>query len=370
MINRKDVAKEIRELKVELLEADKAYYNGSTPIMPDAVYDKKRDRYNQLCPNDNWIGASVPEETEWQKAPHNIPMHSLNKVKLESEFLHWHSGIGGKYLVISEKCDGSSIDLEYNDENNLKDGITRGNGIIGESILQNVIKMQNVRRHIPGFTGSLRGEIVLFADDFEAINSMLEKRGQKQLENPRNAANGIAKRLNGEFSEFLTILYYDITGDFDTEEAKFLYIENQLKLRTCFWAKGTPEDLIKIYKEYVESKREIILYDIDGMVVAANDIELQKKHGNKGLNPKAKIAWKFPAVRKKAVVINVTWEPGKNRRITPLIHIEPTRIGGVTVRKMTGHNLELFKELGIYKNCTILFERANDVIPVPIKVIE
>jgi len=368
MINRKNNPKRIRELKVLLLAADKAYYNYSNPSLTDAEYDALKDEYDILCPNDKWIGASVPEDSEWKKASHVIPMHSLNKVKLENEFIEWDDKIGDRFYVVSEKCDGSSIGLQY-DNGNLDDGITRGDGKIGESILQNVIKMQNVRRKIPGFTGSLRGEIVLFADDFEAVNEILKKRGKKQLENPRNAANGIAKRLNGEFSEFLTVLYYDITGDFKTEEEKFLYIENELHLKACFWKKGTMQEVIAVYNEYVASKREIILYDIDGLVIAANNIELQKRHGNKGLNPKAKIAWKFPSIRKTAKVINVTWESGKNRRITPLIHIEPTRIGGITARKMTGHNINFFRKLGLYKGCTLLFERANDILPMPIKVI-
>ncbi len=372
MINRKNNPKRIRELKTRLLELDRSYYNHSISLVSDSEYDTLKDEYDVLCPNDKWIGASVPEDTEWKKAPHNIPMHSLNKVKKEVEFVTWCTVIQDKekYYVVSEKCDGSSIGLQYDTQGDLEDGITRGDGKIGESILQNVIKMQNVRRKIPGFTGSLRGEIVLFADDFEAINAILEKRGKKQFENPRNAANGIAKRLDGEFVEFLTVLYYDITGNFETEEKKFLYIENNLKLRTCFWKKGTFKEIIAVYNEYVATKREIILYDIDGLVIAADEVAVQKKHGNKGLNPKAKIAWKFPSIQKEAKVLDVTWESGKNRRITPLIHIEPTRIGGVTVRKMTAHNVDLFGKLGLYKGCTLLFERANDVIPIPLKVIE
>ena len=170
MINRINKPKRIRELKVRLLELDRSYYNHSTSLVSDDDYDALKDEYDILCPDYKWVGAPVPEDSEWKKAPHNIPMHSLNKVKLENEYIAWCTVIQDKkeYYVVSEKCDGSSIGLQYNNNGELEDGITRGDGKIGESILQNVIKMQNVRRKIPGFVGSLRGEIVLFADDFEA----------------------------------------------------------------------------------------------------------------------------------------------------------------------------------------------------------
>ena len=111
-------------------------------------------------------------------------------------------------------------------------------------------------------------------------------------------------------------------------------------------------------------------YDIDGLVIKLNNIELQLSHGNLGDRPKAQIAWKFTPMTKIAKVIDVKWNVGNMRRITPIIHIEPTQIGGVIVSKMNCHNLKIFNNFKLYKGCKILFKRSNDVIPIPLKVVD
>ncbi|MFA5195628.1 MAG: hypothetical protein WC401_07500, partial [Bacteroidales bacterium] len=218
-----DEAKEILEL---LQKASNSYYNEGVSIITDAEYDQKKDRlatlYNRvLFPKKsidpsfvedvevylNQIGAPIVAASEWEKASHCIPMTSLNKVNSQAEFETWANEIGDSSYVIFDKMDGGSIDLVY-DNSNLIQAISRGNGVEGEDMLQNVLKMQNVRATIPGFTGNIYGEVFILRDDFEKL---LVKSG-RDYKNPRNTATGLQKTLTGENVEFLSIYYYDIAG--------------------------------------------------------------------------------------------------------------------------------------------------------------
>ena len=141
-------------------------------------------------------------------------------------------------------------------------------------------------------------------------------------------------------------------------------------MKTCFWKKVTVKEAIQIFKDYQANVRASLPYDIDGLVIRANSIAKQEEHGMLGGNPKAKIAWKFPPLEVVSEIIDIKWNIGNSRRITPIIHIKPAPVGGITVRKMSCFNLDFFKQLRPYKGAKLLFKRANDVIPVPIKIVE
>ncbi|MDD5650469.1 MAG: NAD-dependent DNA ligase LigA [Candidatus Nanoarchaeia archaeon] len=369
-----DEAKEILEL---LQKASNSYYNEGVSIITDAEYDQKKDRlatlYNRvLFPKKsidpsfvedvevylNQIGAPIVAASEWEKASHCIPMTSLNKVNSQAEFETWANEIGDSSYVIFDKMDGGSIDLVY-DNSNLIQAISRGNGVEGEDMLQNVLKMQNVRATIPGFTGNIYGEVFILRDDFEKL---LVKSG-RDYKNPRNTATGLQKTLTGENVEFLSIYYYDIAGTtFFTEEEKLQTIE-RFGLKTCFWKKVSIVEAIQVFNEYESKIRATLPYDIDGLVIRANSITIQQKHGMLGGNPKAKIAWKFKPMQKETILKDILWHIGNSRRVTPIAILEPTPMGGVTVRRCSLHNVEMFKTFKFKKGCAVLIERANDVIP-------
>jgi DNA ligase (NAD+) len=376
---------EAKELTVLLRKASDSYYNEAVSIITDSEYDQKKDRLVMLYekvllpkksvdPNLvkdvesflNQIGAPVTS-SEWKKARHKIPMTSLNKVNSQEEFEKWAHEIGDSYYVIFDKIDGGSLDLVY-ENGKMIQAITRGNGIEGEDIFQNVLKMKNVKPTIPGFTGNLKGEIVILRDDFEALNKISDR----EYKNPRNTATGLSKTLDGVNVDHLSILFYDIDDDnehFDTEEEKLKKIES-FGLKTCFWKKVTIKEAIQVFYEYEEKIRMNLPYDIDGLVLRANSLEIQSKHGMLGGNPKAKIAWKFKPLQVISRITDIEWHIGNSRRITPIIHIVPTPVGGITVSKMSGFNLDFFKKLRPYKNAKLLFQRSNDVIPVPLKIVE
>lgn len=372
-----DFFKKAKEELIILRKASDSYYNQDESMISDSEFDQKKDYLvslyeKYLLPKKslnqdfvkevedflNQIGAPVTA-SKWKKAKHKIPMTSLNKVNSEEEFRKWENEIGDKEYILFDKMDGGSIELIYKNSK-LVQAITRGDGSEGEQIVQNVQKMKNVKIFIEGFSGSLRGEIVIFRDDFEVLNTTSDR----EYKNPRNTATGLSKNLEGINVEFLSILFYDIDDDnkfFKTEEEKLLYIES-LGLKTCFWKKVTVEELIKIFKDYEINVRVNLPYDIDGMVIRANSIELQEKCGELGGNPKAKIAWKFAPMKKDVKLLDVIWNLS-NRRITPIALLEPTNMGGVVVSRCTLNNVDIFKEFGIKKNCIVELIRANDVIP-------
>lgn len=368
---------EINNLIEALKRASSSYYNDSISLMSDAEYDSKKDHLQDLyrtvlIPKKKQCAKQIAEvekfftqigapivPSEWNKVAHIVPMTSLNKVNKEHEFVRWTHEIGDQYYVIFDKMDGGSIDLVY-ENGKLVQALTRGDGTEGEDMLINVLKMQNVKKMIPGFTGNLYGEVVITRDDFETLNS----NSNKEYKNPRNTANGLQKALDGINVELLSILFYNIRGldSVQTEEEKLQTIES-FGLKTCFWKKVTVKEAISIYYEYHKEIRSTLPYDIDGLVIRANSIKLQEKHGMLGGNPKAHIAWKFPPMQRETILLDIEWSVGNSRRITPVAILKPVDMGGVTVRRCSLHNVSIFKSLKLKKGCTVLVERANDVIP-------
>jgi DNA ligase (NAD+) len=363
----------VSESKDVLIKAQDAYYNYGISIMPDHVYDALEQALKQIIPNDDYfkkVGIKV-RVTEWKKVAHKISMKSLNKVNSVEEFEKWVSDCGTDDLVMEDKLDGGSVDLEY--ENGiLVHAITRGDGIEGEDIVNNVKNMQGVKSKIDGLSGSLRGEIFILANDFEKINSIKMQNGVKELSNPRNGAVGVCKGYDGEFTEYLTIYFYDVESDalyFKTEDEKMEYLKS-LGLKICFCKRVTAQQAIKIFEDYEDHLRNETPYMIDGMVLKVNDNELLDNLGLTGANYKGQVAWKFEAVKAETILENVEWSLGSNRRITPVANFKEVQVGGVRITNATLHNLDNFKEKKPGKGDRILISRRNDVIPAIESIIE
>ncbi len=363
----------ISEIVSKLKEASDAYYNGSEPIISDEEFDNLKDNLKSIDPKNPFlfqIGSAV-EVSSWKKEKHKIPMGSLNKVNTNIEFINWAEGVECSDFVVMTKLDGISIDLEYSKGNLIK-AITRGDGTIGEDIFSNVIQMKNVETELEGFTGSLRGEIVIHKDDFVLLNKESENNGDRVYKNPRNAASGIAKAYDGVYARFCTILYYDITSDafyYEWERQKIECIID-LELEPCWWMELSNIESIEKYKEFEKRLREEYPYEIDGLVVVVNDCDDQRDLGFVYDNPKGKIAWKFGAIQKETIIEDVEWQIGLNRRITPVAKLRPVLCAGVTIENATIHNIEIFKSMKVGKGDRVVISRRGDVIPYLEKVVE
>jgi DNA ligase (NAD+) len=356
----------VRRLKL----ADDAYYNGE-PTMEDSEYDRLKsllidaDCDNEYLAN---VGSPVPEITKWEKNKHNIPMASLNKCNESFELVKWAESFNVSDLIIEDKLDGISIDLEYSD-GKLISATTRGDGHIGENILNNVINMQNVKKFIYNFNGNIRGEIVITKSDFHEL-----LQHEPSFKNPRNTASGISKRYDGQYSEYLSIFYYDIiecTKRFQTEREKLNRINEFGLLTSKFYIVDSIEQAKNIMVEYKSYKREKTSYDIDALVIKINDISVQESLGySPNGNPKGQIAWKFPNDTGTTQLINIEWSVGASGQVTPVAIFDPVFVGGAMISKASLASLAVYKELKLHKNDVIEISRRNDVIPKIEKVVK
>lgn len=364
--------KRIAEL-AELLRTYKdAYYNGQ-PLVSDAAYDALEDELRALAPSHavlRSVGAPAPEAVrEWEKARHAIPMGSLNKVVSEAEFRQWAARcdrLGAEAelspistdLLVTEKLDGLSLAVNYED-GVLVSAITRGDGHVGERITPNARRMKGVPARLPEpLTVSIRGEIILKLSDM--------RRGFPGYDAPpRNKAAGTSKRFDGAGCEHLTVMFYDLEGgdvELETEAEKFRRLE-ELGLIVPPSSVTDLAGVLAIHKAYATKKRGALDYEIDGLVVRANDLRAQHLLGELGGRPRAAVAFKFASLAKISRVIAINWETGPTGRVTPIANVEPVEIGGATVQFVALHNVSNVERLGIGVGDEVLVSRRNDVIP-------
>jgi len=361
----------IVELAALLQQYKDAYYNGR-PIVSDAAYDALEDELRDLDPEHailKSVGAAPQEEvTQWEKARHVRPMGSLNKVVNEEEFRDWirlcdKEGAASKLesisksLLVTEKLDGLSLAVQY-EKGVLESAITRGDGEYGENITSNARRMKGVPAKLrKPITVSIRGEIILKLSDL--------KRGFPGYERTaRNKAAGTSKRYDGQGCEYLTVFFYDVEGDveYETEKEKFESLVN-LGLIVPPFSVADAEGVLKIYNEYSAKKRPTLDYEIDGLVVRANDIRTQHLIGELHNRPRAAVAFKFASMAKISTVLEIRWDTGPSGRVTPIATIAPVEIGGAMVKSVVLHNASTVERLGIGIGDEVLVSRRNDVIP-------
>jgi DNA ligase (NAD+) len=349
----------IQELEAKIYQARNDYYNGQ-PQVSDKVYDAWVDELRVLDPSNRAvtaIGAPVVP-SEWKKAKHQIAMGSLDKVNLPAELEDWaNDRAGNAELFVTEKLDGLSIEVIY-ENGSLHQAITRGDGEIGEDITSNVVKMAGVKSHLNNkFTGSLRGEIIMLKS--------IHKKYFSDKANPRNAASGTSKRLDGIGSEHLNILFYQAIGDLDfkTEQDQFAWLKTQGVGVPNFWVFKNSAEVSAHWRDYQDSQRDKLDYDIDGLVVRINDMAKQITLGDKDLRPKGAIAFKFDNETRESIIRDIVWQVGNSGRLTPVAIVDPVVLVGATVTKASIYNMSYIIDLGLDIGATVLVARANDVIP-------
>jgi DNA ligase (NAD+) len=353
----------IQELEDKILKARIDYYNHQ-PTVSDKAYDAWVDELRVLSPSSKAvtaIGAPIIP-SEWKKARHQIPMGSLDKVNTPTEMSKWIEETleavdpDGK-LLITEKLDGLSIEVVY--ENGvLAQAITRGDGEVGEDITVNVVKMAGVKSYLSNtFTGSLRGEIIMYKST--------HKQHFPEKANPRNAASGVSKRLDGVGVDKLSILFYQVLGDIDfgSEQLQFVWLINEGLNTPNWWVVESDEQVNNHWREYQDKHRDNLDYDIDGLVIRIDNIEKQLSLGEKDLRPKGARAFKFDNETRESILRDITWQVGNSGRLTPVATVDPVQLVGATVTRASLYNIAYIEDLGLDVGATVLVSRANDVIP-------
>lgn len=363
----------IRTLLNILIPANEAYRNGS-PVMTDADYDAMEDELRAIldvCDEDDTdpdvvearkfllsVGAPPPSDGKWAKVTHAVKMTSLNKAQDAVSFDSWVKILGPvALLVVSDKCDGISVNLTYVD-GKLVLAATRGDGDVGEDITRNVLKMRGIQPFIKGFSGHVRGEIVLRKSDWKAHFPTYS--------NCRNAAAGIAKREDGVGVEHLTVLHYQVIRNdavISRKTIEFQLLE-RLGCAVPAWAAvATVAEVKARYDAYINGDREALDYDIDGLVVECDSIMQMEELGDLGGRPKGAVAYKFPPDTKQTTLRNILWQVGKSGRITPVAEFDTVSLAGVNVERASLSTAARVAELKLWIGCKIVVSRRNDCIP-------
>ena len=348
----------ITELADKITQARLDYYNGQ-PTVSDKIFDAWADELRTLDANHvalTAVGAPVGP-SEWKKAKHQIPMGSLNKVNLPAEMADWAKDKGCKSWFVTQKLDGLSIECIY-ESGKLVQAITRGDGETGEDITVNVARMAGVNSDLKtDFNGSLRGEIIMLKS--------IHQKFFADKSNPRNAASGVSKRLDGVDVDKLNIIFYQVLGDVDftTEVSQFTWMEKRGVGVPAYWTFQTISEVNDHWRDYQDNKRDKLDYDIDGLVIRINDMADQMAWGDKDLRPLGAMAFKFDNETRESTIKDIIWQVGNSGRLTPVAVVDPVLLVGAMVSRASLYNIAYIEELGLDIGARVLVARANDVIP-------
>jgi DNA ligase (NAD+) len=347
---------------VKLLEeASNAYYNSDETLISDVEFDALKEQLRQLDPTHKFLLEVGFKPTEMlAQVNHKIPMGSLNKTTVE-DFPNWHKKMKGPYCG-SLKMDGSSIEIIYV-MGRFVQAVTRGDGVTGEDVTQNVRKFKNIPRMMNDkFTGSVRGEAILHIEDFQKFFT--------DKANPRNAANGTVRRKDGDRAEHLRFYAFDLANGrkFGTHKEKLLYLEKNGFDVVSNVERGSDIGVLNWFNLMGEN-RNSLPFEIDGVVIRLDDETAFDAEGESGGCPKGAVVLKWEAMKAETVLIDVELTIGHTGAIIPTGKFNPVPIGGVTVSSVLLNNFDYIKGLGLEIGDTVLVERAGDVIPHVVRVV-
>ncbi|MEI6264846.1 MAG: NAD-dependent DNA ligase LigA [Sphingobacteriia bacterium] len=388
--------KDIALLRNVLRFNEYRYYVLNDPLLSDFEYDQL---YKQLVAietaNPSLIVADSPTQRvgnslnqQFVTVPHLVPMLSLDNSYNAEDLIDFDrkalelSGLAQIEYCVEPKFDGASISLYYENDLLVR-GITRGDGVAGEDITQNIKQIKSIPLSAP-FSSvgiqqiEIRGEIILHKAAFEKYNQQLIDQGLSPLANPRNAASGSLRMKDPKevaarnLDAFLYHVSYVIGGN---GSEKLSSHSNTLDL---LWEMGfrSPKEEKKVvtgiqnvidYCLAFEAKRDDLPYEIDGMVVKVNSIALQEQLGMTSHHPRWAIAFKFKARQATTKLIGVEFQVGRTGAVTPVAKLSPVFLGGVTVSSISIHNEEYIQQKDLQLGDTVLIERAGDVIPQIVK---
>lgn len=408
-----EVDQRVKQLREQLQAASYAYYVLDNPIMEDTVYDRLyRDlqaletEYPQLIvPDSPTQRVGEKPATKFESISHNISLYSLenafNLEELKAWSERWQRQVKVDPLPENEveeedvyvcelKIDGSALALTY--ENGLLvRGATRGDGVMGEDITQNVKTIKTIPLKLkvdnPPSLVEVRGEAFLSINVFENINSEREKIGEPAFANPRNAAAGTLRQLDSKIVaqrrlDFFAYTLY-IQSENSSELAKFI-LKNRgkntqwqcLELLQKLGFKVNPNrklctsiNEVQAYYQYWDTERRNLPYLTDGVVVKLNSLPLQEKLGFTQKFPRWAIALKYPAEEVPTIVEAVTVQVGRTGALTPVAELKPVQLAGTTVQRASLHNSDRLAELDLHIGDTAIVRKAGEIIPEVVRVL-
>jgi len=389
----KSVRARARKLHAELHEHNYRYYSRDDPLIPDAEYDQLlrelqslEEQYPQLITPDSptqRVGA-VPLKA-FGEVRHEQRMLSLDNAFSDDELLDFDRRVRERLetdeveYAAEPKLDGLAVSLLYRD-GRLVRAATRGDGVTGEDVSQNVrtiasVPLKLAGRSIPEVL-EVRGEVYMSHAGFEALNQQAASAGQKLFVNPRNAAAGSLRQLDPAITarRSLEIFCYGVG---QVSGGALAETHTDILAQLQGWHLRVYEDVQRVtgvsgciaYYQHYEQQRERLPFEIDGVVFKVNRLQQQQSLGFVARAPRWAIARKFPAQQRETRVLGIEVQVGRTGALTPVARLEPVFVGGVTVTNATLHNEEEVQRKDVRKGDTVIVRRAGDVIPEVVRVI-
>lgn len=385
-MNKKQAEKRIKELRKTVEYHAKKYYDEDKPEITDFEYDMMmlelrtlESQYPELITTNSLtqkVGGTVKEG--FQKVEHEVPLQSLQDVFNFEEIETFEervkkqaseNEIENPQYVVETKIDGLSAALEYV-EGKFVRGATRGNGLVGEDVTENLKTIKTIPQELPEKINiTVRGEVFISKKDFEKMNQEREENEEELFANARNAAAGSLRQLDSNITKNrpLDIYIFNVQKIEGKEfNSHFEELEYLSKL-------GFNVNPVRIYCQTIEEvkkainkigeDREKLTYGIDGAVVKVDNLKLREIMGTTSKVPKWAIAYKYPPERKETTLKDIVCQVGRTGVITPMAILDPVKVAGSTISKTTLHNEDFIKEKGLKIGDKVIIQKAGDVIP-------
>ncbi|MBR8840098.1 MAG: NAD-dependent DNA ligase LigA [Stigonema ocellatum SAG 48.90 = DSM 106950] len=389
-----EVKQRVQELRQLLRQASYAYYVQDAPIIEDAVYDQLYRELQQLetqypelvIPDSPTQRVGEKPATQFTSVRHNIPLYSLENAFNIDELKAWNQRwrrnietLPATEYVCELKIDGSALALTY--ENGiLTRGATRGDGVMGEDITQNVRTIRSIplRLNVVPERVEVRGEAFLPLEVFKQINLERQKAGETSFANPRNAAAGTLRQLDSRIVAERRLDFFAYTlhipGRDDASIANTQWEALELLQKMGFRVNPNHKlcgslDEVAEYYEYWDTQRLNLPYMTDGVVVKLNSFKLQEQLGFTQKFPRWAIALKYAAEEAPTRVENIAVNVGRTGALTPLAEMRPVQLAGTTVSRATLHNSDRIAQLDIRIGDTVIVRKAGEIIPEVLRVL-
>jgi len=389
------IKKKVEKLREEIGYHNTLYYILDQPEISDAQYDHLMRELEELegeypelrSPNSPTQRVGAPPLEAFEIVRHTFPMLSLANAFDESEARDFDKRVK-KFLgssanityVAEPKLDGLAVELVY-ERGQFVVGSTRGDGVNGENITQNLrtiktIPLQLIRKEIPAPERfEVRGEVIIQLKKFKELNRKREEMGEPVFANPRNAAAGSVRQLDSKITAARPLEIYcygvgEVRGRTFKTHSEILQTFPKWGLRTNPNIQRCQNiDEVLEYYHKMNEKRETLPYEIDGIVIKVDRLDLQTRLGEISRSPRWALAFKFQPKQETTKILDIIVQVGRTGALTPVAVMEPVRVGGVEVSRATLHNQDEIDKKDVRVGDTVVIQRAGDVIPEVVQVI-
>jgi len=381
-----DVRKRHAQLCAEVAEHDHSYYVLDAPTLSDRDYDRLMEELRKLeADHAGLVHAGSPTQRVGEvpregvvKAAHEHAMFSLDNTYDEDELREFDRRVrdglpsDASFSYVAEpKLDGASLEVVYED-GALSLGISRGDGRVGEDVTANVRTMRSVPLSVPETRKlTLRGEVVIWRAELEAVNRERVARGEEPFANPRNAAAGSLRLLDAREAAArpLRVYFYDVVERYAQSHAEVLQRIAELGLPTHGQHDACEDiDAVLKYIATFDERRSKLPYETDGVVLKVDTLSQRDVLGSTARFPRWAIAYKFAAERAYTRVLSIESDVGRTGALTPVANLEPVQLSGTTVSRASLHNIDNIADKDVRVGDTVGVEKAGEIIPQVLEV--